>query len=138
MGAISVLFTMLNFGRANLAYKFKKLTNLANKYGTDKGSKGHTYTEVYEYFFYPIKYRARKICEIGIANGSSLRMLRDYFPNAVIHGIDIKDKSWLISKGIKTFVADQTNKGQLNDFINTYGYGFEIILDDGGHTMKQQ
>jgi hypothetical protein len=119
-------------------YKFGELTNLSDKYLTDKGSEGHYFTEVYEYFFYPIKYEAYKICEIGIAEGASLKMFRDYFPKAVIYGIDIVDCSGLNSDTIKTFVADQANRKQLKSFIDTYGYDFDIILDDGGHTMEQQ
>lgn len=118
-------------------YKSGELTNLAEKHGTDKLS-AHFYTEVYEYFFYPIKDEARKICEIGIGNGASLRMFRDYFPNAVIYGIDINDAPGLNSDRLKTFVADQANRAQLKSFIDIYGGDFDIILDDGGHTMKQQ
>lgn len=133
-----VLFTILSSGCASSEYKFGELTNLADKYGTDKGSSGHYFTEVYEHFFYPIKYETHKICEIGILEGASLKMFRDYFPNAVIYGIDINDTSWLNSNTIKTFVADQSSEKQLKDFIDTYGYNFDIILDDGGHTMEQQ
>ncbi len=118
-------------------YKFGELTNLANKYETDKYS-SHFYTEVYEYFFYPMKYKARKICEIGIWKGASLKMFKDYFQKATIYGIDINDASGLDSNRIKTFVADQANKAQLKSFFDTYGGDFDIIIDDAGHTMEQQ
>ena len=117
---------------------FNDLTLFADRYGTDKGSSGHHYTEVYEYFFYPIKYTARNIFEIGIAAGASLRMFRDYFPNAIISGIDIINCAHLNSDVIKTFVADQANRQKLEDFTETYKCEFDIILDDGGHTMQQQ
>jgi hypothetical protein len=64
-------------------------------------------------------------------------MFGDYFPNAVIYGIDIIDTFWLNSNTIKTFVADQANRKQLKGFIDMYGDGFDIILDDGGHAMAQ-
>lgn len=117
---------------------FGVLSGLADKYGTDKGPRGHNYTEVYEYFFLPIKFEALKIFEIGIAEGASLKMFRDYFPNAIVYGIDIIDCSRLNSRTIKTFVADQADRRQLGDFINAAGADFDIILDDGGHTMEQQ
>lgn len=138
LGLSLVLFAILGSGCASSEYKFGELTNLADKYGTDKGSEAHYFTEVYEYFFLPIKYEARKICEIGVAEGASLKMFRDYFPNGVIYGIDINDASWFNSNTIKTFVADQANRKKLKDFIDTYGDNFDIILDDGGHTMEQQ
>jgi hypothetical protein len=117
---------------------FGQLTALADKYETDKGSLGHNYTEVYEYFFLPKKHEARKIFEIGVLEGASLRTLRDFFPNATIYGIDIEDTSQLNSKRLKTFVADQSSREQLKKFIGEYGSDFDIIIDDGGHTMEQQ
>jgi hypothetical protein len=137
LGLSSFLSAIVNSGCARSEYTFGNLTNTANKYGTDKGAKGNNYTEVYEYFFCPIKYKARKICEIGILKGASLKMFGDYFPNAVIYGIDIIDTFWLNSNTIKTFVADQANRKQLKGFIDMYGDGFDIILDDGGHAMAQ-
>jgi hypothetical protein len=119
-------------------HNFGELEALAHKYGTDKGNSSHHYTETYEYFFYPIKYSGKKIFEIGIEQGASLKMWRDYFPNAVIYGIDILDTSKLNSDTIKTFVADQGNRKNLQNFINTFGGEFDIILDDGGHTMELQ
>jgi hypothetical protein len=123
---------------ASSGHDFGVLSGLADKYGTDKGPKVHNYTEVYEYFFLPVKFEARKICEIGVAEGASLKMFRDYFPNAVVYGIDIVDSTKLNSKRIKTFIADQADRKQLGDFINAYGGDYDIILDDGGHTMEQQ
>lgn len=139
LGLSLFLFAIVGSGYANLEYELDELTNLADKYGTDKGSGSHYFTEVYGYFFWPIRYKVHKICEIGIGDGASLKMFRDYFPNAVYYGIDIIDYlSRLNSSSTKTFVADQANRKQLKDFIDTYGHDFDIILDDGGHTMEQQ
>jgi len=132
-----LILGLLLFFVAGTGYKFGSLTELATKYRTDKG-RGHYYTEVYEYFFYPMKRKARKICEIGVATGASMKMFRDYFSGAVVYGIDIEDASQLDSRTIKTFIADQSNRGQLKGFIETYGSDFDLILDDGGHSMEQQ
>jgi len=53
----------------------------------NKGPNGHNYTEVYEYFFLPLKYAPIRILEIGIEEGGSLRLWEKYFPNATIFGI---------------------------------------------------
>jgi demethylmacrocin O-methyltransferase len=119
-------------------YRFGELTRLADKYKTDKGSLLHHYTEVYEGFFYPMKDSARKICEIGVLEGASLKMFEDYFGRAVIYGIDIQDTSRLNSNRIKTFIADQSDRRQLAAFTDACGSGFDLILDDGGHSMAQQ
>lgn len=114
------------------------LTAMADRYGTDKGTQGHNYTRAYELYFSPIRQKARKVFEIGVWKGASLRMWRDYFPNAKIYGIDIADTSSVNSQRISTFVADQANRKQLKAFIDKAGGDFDIILDDGGHRMEQQ
>ena len=137
--SLSLVFSLLfNCRGQEKKHEFGVLTALADKYKTDKGSGGHHYTEVYEYFFYPIKNNVKKVLEIGVSEGASLKMWRDYFPKAIIYGIDIKDKSRINSKTIKTFIADQADRKKLQNFIDASGAGFDIILDDGGHTIEQQ
>jgi hypothetical protein len=118
--------------------KVGELTALADSWGSDKGTRGHHFTEVYDRFFFPVRLEARKVFEIGILKGASLQMWRDYFPNAVIYGVDIDDKSSLNSGRIKTYVADQANRKQLQAMLDAAGTDFDIILDDGGHSMEQQ
>jgi hypothetical protein len=133
-----VLCVLSGPGCSSKDHRFGELTELADKYKTDKGSALHGYAEVYEYFFYPLKSSARKICEIGILEGASLRMFADYFGGAVVYGIDIKDASQLNSDRIRTFVADQADRKQLSAFAGAHGSDFDLILDDGGHSMTQQ
>lgn len=114
-----------------------ELTRLAGV-KTDKGLRTHHFTEVYELFFSPLKTTATRVFEIGIAGGGSLEMWRDYFPRATIYGIDIEPKTQLDSDRIKTFVADQSDRDQLAAFIDRFGGGYDIIIDDGGHSMEQQ
>ncbi len=124
-------------GCKDSARDFGELTTLAGN-TTDKGIFGHGFTEIYERFFYPLKYEPIKIFEIGIESGASLQLWERYFPKAFIYGIDIVDKSHLDSKRIHTFVADQADRNQLKGFIRAYGNAYDIILDDGGHAMDQQ
>ena len=55
-----------------------------------------------------------------------------------IYGIDIVPKTEMDSDRIKTFVADQSDRSQLAAFIDRFGSGYDIIVDDGGHSMEQQ
>ncbi len=133
-----VLSVLCGPGCATREHQFGELTQLADKYQTDKGSRLHHYAEVYECFFSPVKSSARKVCEIGVLEGASLKMFADYFGRAVIYGIDIEDVSRLNSDRIRTFVADQGDREQLAAFVAADGTDFDIILDDGGHSMTQQ
>ena len=118
-------------------YEYGLLSSLAEG-KTDKDMSRHGFTEVYEYFFSPLKESVTRIFEIGVLDGGSLLVWRDYFPQATVYGIDIKDTAHLNSERIKTFIADQENREQLQLFIDNSGGNFDIIVDDGGHSMKQQ
>lgn len=137
---VALAAVLLALGLADCRRKespYGELTRLAGA-KTDKGATGHHFTEVYELFFSPLKSAAAKVFEIGVAGGGSLEMWRDYFPKATVYGIDIYPKSELDSARIKTFVADQADRGQLAAFIDKFGGGYDIIIDDGGHAMDQQ
>ena len=99
---------------------------------------GHDYVEVYELFFAPIRHQAERVFEIGVLYGDSMRLWEAYFPNAKIFGIDIEDTSEHDTDRITTFVADQSDREQLGRFIETHGGDFDIVIDDGGHSMEQQ
>jgi len=114
------------------------LTELCKTYETDKCPSGHNYVELYETFFRPRREQTERVLEIGVFEGASVRMWEAYFPNAKIFGIDIADSSMYDTERITTFVADQSSREQLGAFLEAHGADFDIILDDGGHSMEQQ
>ena len=133
----------------------KELTRIANACGTDKGTDGNSdsmgancyygYTEFYDSYFQKFKELDRKIyiLEIGVFHGHSLQMYNDFFgsENCEIYGLDIDDKSEYNTENIHTFIVDQTNINQLNDFkekMHNEGITFDIILDDGCHMSEAQ
>ncbi len=126
------------WGCRERAAAYGDLTRLADEYGSDKGTRGHRFTDTYELFFHPIRQDTKKVLEIGVLKGASLRTWKLYFPNAFIYGIDIEDTSSVDEERIRTFVADQSDRKQLQRFIDAHGGDFDVILDDGGHTMEQQ
>lgn len=120
-------------------YIWPSLSEMCEKYPTDKCPSGHNFIEKYDDLFAPMRDTMDKFFEIGILNGVSHLMWDEYFPNAKIYGIDIRDYSQKSKgSGIETFVADQSNRDDLQAFINTHGSGFDVILDDGGHAMDHQ
>jgi hypothetical protein len=78
--------------------------------------------------------------EIGISTGASLRAWKDYFPNATIYGIDLTiHESVLNDSRIKYAVADQSDVRQLQAAMESWTMPtFDSIIDDGGHSVKQQ
>jgi autotransporter strand-loop-strand O-heptosyltransferase len=118
-----------------------ELTILANKYGSDKGTEygdKHNFTETYEKYFKSFKHKSINILEIGINDGSSLKMWYDYFPNATIYGVDINDKSNFSNEKVKCIVLDQSKKEDLEEFVKNINISFDIIIDDGSHHISDQ
>ena len=107
----------------------------STEFTTDKIN--HGYMEVYEPLFSSME-DVKKVLEIGIYQGESLKLLSHFFKDGVIHGIDILDCSHLNSNKIKTYIYNQENIDDLNEFISIVGGEFDLIIDDGGHTMRQQ
>ena len=114
------------------------LDELAIKYGTDKSSKCHNYTAVYEQMFSGIRDEPLKILEIGIAAGASLRMWLDYFPNAEVHGVDITlehlETALINNERVHLCLGNQNDK----DFLDSMETDFDIIIDDGSHQVADQ
>jgi hypothetical protein len=105
---------------------------------TDKGFPGHGYTEMYERFLWQWKNEPIRIFEIGIAGGGSIAMWLEYFPRASIYGVDINDSSRFEQARVKTCIADQANRAQLKKCLDAFGGQFDLLVDDGGHSMEQQ
>ena len=122
----------------------KRLTKLANKFGTDKGTTvddAHGYTEFYQQFFE--KYENPKILEIGTYKGASARMFNEFYdgeceiwtcdcanefskyvadmPNVHFIQLDANDMAWILQV-----------KSDLSNI------GFDIIIDDASHIWQHQ
>ena len=81
-----------------------------------------------------------RLLEIGVQNGGSLDMWCKYFgkENCELVGVDIDNSCKALEKdNIKIIIGDQENKEFLTNEILTLDK-FDIIIDDGGHTMNQQ
>ena len=68
------------------------LVEIGKKYPTSKNVTG--FLEIYEIFFKNLRDKEINILEIGVDNGDSLRLWRDYFSKAKICGIDIVKKEY--------------------------------------------
>jgi 23S rRNA U2552 (ribose-2'-O)-methylase RlmE/FtsJ len=115
-----------------------------NLYDTDKFSTNntiakwievkHSYVEsVYGELFKRIRL-TKNVLEIGIWNGGSHLLWRDYFPEANIVGIDIKHCAALDNQSrIVQIIADAYTEQTSNLFKDDF---FDLIIDDGPHTLE--
>jgi cephalosporin hydroxylase len=115
----------------------RSLTSLGVEYGTDKATK-HAFTEIYDRVFRKLRFAPVRLLEIGIKTGASLSMWEAYFPRATVYGLDLNPKPHKNTDRIRTFVGNQEDRNDLESCIKEIGSGLDIIIDDGGHTMRQQ
>ncbi len=111
------------------------IVELMRRYPTDKNVE-HSYGPVYDELFAPIRDRVASVLEIGVFQGGSLRVWRDYFPNAHVLGIDINPQALFTDVRIGTALADAQQWAQLHPIVA--GRTFDLIIDDGGHKLQQQ
>ena len=114
------------------------MDDLALAAGTDKSSESHNYTKVYSQYFKSSKDKPIRFLEIGIYRGDSVRFWENYFSKADLHFIDITNQYiQYYSPRSQYHFLDQGDIPSLKRFA-AQQEAFDVILDDGGHTMEQQ
>lgn len=151
----------------NFCTSYKKgrgdvFSRLCEKYGSDKGDAGgagrpywwpsHTYSDFYWRLYSHCRSHVRLVFECGIGSnnsevtsnmgpngrpGASLRVWRDFFPNAMVVGADIDRGALFEEERIKTYFVDQCDAGTVRNLWNQVGSdSFDLIVDDGLHTFE--
>ena len=131
-----------------------ELCRLAIKHSTDKGGRHktynhqpchgtHEYTPIYFDLFHRQRHLVKNVLEIGVNKGCSLRMWRDFFPNAMITGLDIDNSCLIQEERIQCFQADQNDPRSLVMALEAGAFptskvSFDVIIDDGSHLMTHQ
>jgi hypothetical protein len=135
------------------------LAELFERYDSDKGAsnlsqrqrskKTHSYVHVYEALLGPLRADVRSVVEIGIGYpagtfeadrklaGGSLRVWRDYFPNANIYGGDINSSALFSDERIWTHQVDQLDAVSVGSFLEELPEGpIDVVIDDGLHEFE--
>lgn len=144
--------------------KNSELNRLSDLYGSDKGEcdsrnnpypwPSHNYADYYCSLFRLAKDDVKILVECGLGTnnpnvkssmgingkpGASLRMWRDFFPNARIIGCDIDEDVLFSEERISTFKCDQTSNLSIDNFCNSANLlmnSIDIIIDDGLHEFN--
>lgn len=123
--------------------------DLIKKYAAEDNSKGtdkdtlHSYGLIYEELFKQYKQEdPLVIAEIGTYSGAFAEILVLWFPNSIVHAIDIDLSKVIFGKersNLRYILADGTSK-EVPHNITQSGSGklFDIIIDDGSHKTSDQ
>ena len=117
------------------------LCELAFKYRSDKcPQRGkHTYTPYYYNLLRRRRNSIKKVLEIGIGwKAASLKMWRDFFPNAQIYGADYRKDLLVKQDRIDSVLCDQRRSTHLQSLINKIGPDIDLVVDDGSHRPHDQ
>ena len=121
------------------------LKELVDNSLTDK-QRSHGYLDLYEKLLNSKKNTAKNILEVGIGdfnekNGGSIKLWRDYFNKATIHALDILSIDRVIdelknNERIKLYTSvDAYDFSFFTKNIFNSGIKFDVLLDDGPHTL---
>jgi hypothetical protein len=110
---------------------------LANKGGSPLDKWVH-YFPIYERHLAVYRGRPIRVLEIGVYRGGGLKLLSHYLgPQARLVGIDIDRAARLAARPMHVEIGDQADADFLKAVSDKHG-PFDVIVDDGGHTMRQQ
>lgn len=130
-----------------------ELCKLGYKYGTDKCPQvnGAYYTPFYFELLKDRRKTVRKVLELGVGSrttlrhvpehyqrGASLRMWRDFFPNAQIYGVDLSPTAIFQDERIQTYLLNTKDESAMRKLIDEIGSDIDLVIDDGTHREKSQ
>lgn len=113
------------------------LTQLAQKYRTDKWGKHH-YTPIYYELFRDKRLTTKKFLEIGVGEGAGLKTFAEFFPNASIYGAEIDPQRVWREDRIQIFLCDQSSTSDLESLIQKTGPDIDLVIEDGSHLPMHQ
>jgi hypothetical protein len=128
---------------------------LFDRVGSDKG---RWYGRLYDMLIEPVRDSVKCVIEVGIGTmlptapssmrdwagknyrpGASLRVWRDYFQSAQIHGIDpAADTAVVGEERITTHHFDSRDAARAADLFERFKLVPDLVIDDGLHTAEAQ
>ena len=102
--------------------------------------KAHGYSNFYQKYFQNLKKNNLEILEIGSFYGNASAALFFYFKNSKLYAADIyPDLFRYRSKRIKNFFVNSSDENSIQEnIIDKFSNNFDIIIEDAGHSLKDQ
>lgn len=118
------------------------MNDLEKYFSENKGRLIHKWKHYFEiYDRHLSRYRGSDvhIIEFGVAQGGSLQMWKQYFgEKAKIYGVDINPHCKQAEEDqVEIFIGDQEDQTFLRSIAEKVPR-IDVLIDDGGHTMRQQ
>jgi cephalosporin hydroxylase len=119
------------------------INGFGNFGGTDKAT-DHSYDLIYDEIFSPYREKEITLLEIGVQYGGSALLWHEFFPNSKLVLIDIKDQVhpsiWekMDVNKYDYLIRDAFEASTLDELKLKYPDGFDIIVEDGPHTIESQ
>ena len=112
------------------------LDTIGIKYRTDKCSMMHNYLDKYAFFLEKFRSQPIRLLELGVFNGSSVRLWQEYFPRAEVFGVDIEASCRQYEEErIHIIQADLSDAAQVSMLREIRP---QIIVDDASHIVSHQ
>ena len=126
-----------NLSLGKLFETFNSDKGLILKTYDNKEIKSHNYAIFYEKYFKDLRNKKLRILEIGSHEGKGLAAFYYYFQNAFLIGANINPfQMKFYSKRIDEIYIDVSSKKILENFRNYFKEGFDIIIDDASHNLR--
>ena len=133
---LSKLFDFFNSDKGN---QFENQYTHPSKRSSTK-IKGHGYSNFYQKYFENLKFNDLNILEIGSFHGNASAALFFYFKNSKFFAADIyPDLFRYKSNRIENFYVNSSDENSIQkNIINKFSDNFDIIIEDAGHSLKDQ
>jgi len=112
------------------------LNEIGKKYDCDKSDRYHSYLRKYEFFLSKFKNEHITLLELGVLNGSSLKMWSEFFSGSRIIGTDINKECLKHNGGnIEVLISDISS---VKDLTELKAFNPHVIIEDATHFWSHQ
>ena len=105
-------------------------------YATDKQDPHSYITGVYDLYFPDIRETATKILEVGIREGGSLLLWKDYFINATVFGVDKSHCKQCSKPEHQDRIVEIVGNAYAPRILDAIPNELDVAIDDGSHSLK--